>query len=94
MPNARGAHAGSRRGAWGCVTDDSSRCRILVEADWLRDPATGNEFGQRVRIGYAVNPRLWEVEKNEPTGGGIATRLGDPATGASSRSVALCQQSR
>lgn len=35
----------------------------LVEADWLRDPAPGNEFGQRGRIAYAVNPRLWEVEE-------------------------------
>jgi uncharacterized protein DUF3987 len=34
----------------------------LVEADWLRTPAAGTEFGQRGRIAYAVNPRLWEAE--------------------------------
>jgi len=33
----------------------------LVEADWLRPPAAGTEFGQRGRIAYAVNPRLWET---------------------------------
>jgi hypothetical protein len=33
----------------------------LVEADWLRAPVPGTEFGQRGRIAYAVNPRLWEV---------------------------------
>jgi hypothetical protein len=33
----------------------------LVEADWLRSPAPGNEFGQRGRVAYPVNPRLWEV---------------------------------
>jgi hypothetical protein len=32
----------------------------LVEADWLRPPAPGNEFGQRGRVAYAVNPQLWE----------------------------------
>jgi hypothetical protein len=32
---------------------------VLVEADWLRSPASGTEFGQRGRISYAVNPRLW-----------------------------------
>jgi hypothetical protein len=36
---------------------------VLVEADWLRDPAPGAAFGQRGRIAYAVNPRLWEVEE-------------------------------
>jgi Protein of unknown function (DUF3987) len=30
----------------------------LVEADWLRPPAPGNEFGQRGRVAYLVNPRL------------------------------------
>jgi hypothetical protein len=33
----------------------------LVEADWLRPPAPGGEFGQRGRVTYAVNPRLWEA---------------------------------
>jgi hypothetical protein len=33
---------------------------LLVEADWLRPPAPGNEFGQRGRVAYPVNPRLWE----------------------------------
>jgi Protein of unknown function (DUF3987) len=33
----------------------------LVEADWLRAPAQGNTFGQRGRVAYAVNPRLWEA---------------------------------
>lgn len=35
---------------------------MLVEADWLREPTRGNEFGQRGRIAYAVNPRLWAAE--------------------------------
>jgi hypothetical protein len=35
----------------------------LVEADWLRPPAPGTEFGQRGRIAYAVNPRLWEAAR-------------------------------
>jgi hypothetical protein len=35
----------------------------LVEADWLRPPAAGTEFGQRGRIAYAVNPRLWETAR-------------------------------
>ncbi|MGE5269137.1 MAG: DUF3987 domain-containing protein, partial [Thiohalocapsa sp.] len=33
----------------------------LVEADWLRSPAPGGEFGQRGRVAYAVNPRLWKT---------------------------------
>ena len=33
----------------------------LVDADWLRPPMVGTEFGQRGRIAYAVNPRLWEA---------------------------------
>jgi hypothetical protein len=33
----------------------------LVEADWLRPPAPGGEFGQRGRVAYAVNPRLCEA---------------------------------
>jgi hypothetical protein len=37
----------------------------LVEADWLRLPAPGNEFGQRGRIAYPVNPRLL-VAADEP----------------------------
>jgi hypothetical protein len=36
---------------------------VLVEADWLRAPARGDEFGQRGRIAYAVNPRLWETAR-------------------------------
>jgi hypothetical protein len=32
----------------------------LVEADWLRPPTPGTEFGQRGRIAYPVNPRVWE----------------------------------
>ena len=32
---------------------------MLIEADWLREPALGNKFGQRRRIAYAVNPWLW-----------------------------------
>jgi hypothetical protein len=36
---------------------------VLVEADWLQEPAPGHEFGQRGRIAYAVNPRLWEVDE-------------------------------
>jgi hypothetical protein len=33
----------------------------LVEADWLRAPSPGGEFGQRGRVAYPVNPRLWEA---------------------------------
>jgi hypothetical protein len=43
--------AGDIRGAAGA----------LVEADWLRPPAPGSEFGQRGRVAYAVSPRLWEA---------------------------------
>lgn len=39
-----------------------SAADTLVEADLLRTPAQGNEFGQRGRVAYAVNPRLWEAE--------------------------------
>jgi uncharacterized protein DUF3987 len=38
-----------------------SAADALVEADWLRSPTRGNEFGQRGRIAYAVNPRLSEM---------------------------------
>jgi hypothetical protein len=31
---------------------------VLVDADWLRPPTPGTEFGQRGRVAYAVNPRL------------------------------------
>jgi hypothetical protein len=31
---------------------------MLVEAGWLREPVPGNEFGQRGRVAYTVNPRL------------------------------------
>ncbi|HXP04906.1 MAG TPA: hypothetical protein VN808_12350 [Stellaceae bacterium] len=34
---------------------------MLAEADWLREPAPGNEVGQRGRVAHAVNPRLWEA---------------------------------
>jgi Protein of unknown function (DUF3987) len=34
---------------------------VLVESDWLRPPMPGIEFGQRGRVAYAVNPRLWEA---------------------------------
>jgi len=40
---------------------DPRAADTLVEADWLRAPVPGTEFGQRGRIAYAVNPRLWEV---------------------------------
>lgn len=33
----------------------------LIEADWLRPPTPGSEFGQRGRVAYAVNPRLQEL---------------------------------
>ena len=33
----------------------------LVDADWLRSPLPGNEFGQRGRVAYPVNPRLREA---------------------------------
>jgi hypothetical protein len=31
----------------------------LVEADWLRPPAPGDDFGHRGRVAYPINPRLW-----------------------------------
>jgi hypothetical protein len=34
---------------------------VLVEADWLCPPAAGTEFGQRGRVAYPVNPRVWEM---------------------------------
>jgi hypothetical protein len=37
-----------------------SAADALVEADWLRLPAPGTEFGQRGRVAYAINPRLQE----------------------------------
>jgi hypothetical protein len=33
----------------------------LIEADWLRAPAKGTGFGQRGRIVYLVNPKLYGV---------------------------------
>jgi hypothetical protein len=39
-----------------------SAADALVEADWLRPPKPGNEFRQRGRVAYTVNPRLWEAE--------------------------------
>ncbi|HTV46692.1 MAG TPA: DUF3987 domain-containing protein [Stellaceae bacterium] len=33
----------------------------LVDADWLRPPESGKEFGRRGRIAYAVNSRVWEA---------------------------------
>jgi hypothetical protein len=35
----------------------------LIEADWLRPPAPGSEFGQRGRVAYSVNPRLFGDEQ-------------------------------
>jgi hypothetical protein len=40
---------------------DPRSCRVLVEADWLREPSPDTAFGQRGRIAYAVNPQLWEA---------------------------------
>jgi Protein of unknown function (DUF3987) len=33
----------------------------LIEADWLHPPVPGGEFGQRGRVAYAVNSRLWDA---------------------------------
>lgn len=33
----------------------------LIEGDWLRPPMSGTEFGQRGKIAYPINPRLWEA---------------------------------
>src|SRR5258708_33007372 len=41
----------------------------LVEADWLHPPAAGGAVGQRGRVAYALNPRLWEA-------GGVARGAG------------------
>ena len=35
---------------------------VLLEADWLRPPSPGTEFGRRGRVAYPINPRLWETE--------------------------------
>src|SRR5262249_2169817 len=32
---------------------------VLVEADWLREPARG--VGHRGKAAYAINPRIWEA---------------------------------
>jgi hypothetical protein len=37
-----------------------SAADVLVEADWLRSPTRGAGFGQRGRVVYPINPRLWE----------------------------------
>jgi Protein of unknown function (DUF3987) len=34
---------------------------VLVEADWLRVPPSGREFGPRGRVAYAINPRVGEM---------------------------------
>ena len=34
---------------------------VLVEADWLMGPNSGVEFGQRGRLAYSINPRVWEM---------------------------------
>jgi hypothetical protein len=47
----------------GLRTADQIRAaaNALIEADWLRPPAPGSEFGQRGRIAYPVSPRLPET---------------------------------
>jgi hypothetical protein len=47
----------------GLRTADQIRaaCEALIEADWLRPPLPGSEFGQRGKVAYPVNPRLWEA---------------------------------
>jgi hypothetical protein len=47
----------------GLRTADQIRdaAEALVEADWLRAPLPGTEFGQRGKIAYPVNPRLREA---------------------------------
>jgi Protein of unknown function (DUF3987) len=35
----------------------------LLEADWLRPSVPGNQFGQRGRVAYPVNPRIWEAAR-------------------------------
>jgi hypothetical protein len=34
---------------------------VLVEADWLREPNPGTEYGKRGKVAYQVNPRLLEA---------------------------------
>src|SRR5258707_15533030 len=46
----------------------------LVEADWLHPPAAGSVSGQRGRIAYAINPRLWQGA-GWGAGGGPSPRL-------------------
>ena len=54
-----------RRVGYATVEPDEARDlfirHALVEADWLRPPTPGSEFGQRGRIVYTVNPRVWEA---------------------------------
>jgi hypothetical protein len=47
----------------GLRTADQIRnaAEVLVEADWFRAPVPGSEFGQRGKVAYPVNPRLWEA---------------------------------
>ena len=33
--------------------------KVLVEADWLRDPPKGD--GHRGRAAYAISPQVWEM---------------------------------
>jgi len=37
-------------------------CAVLVEADWVKDPEPGVDFGRRGRIAYLVNPALRDAE--------------------------------
>ena len=46
----------------------------LVEADWLRPPAPGSEFGQRGRIAYTVNPACGR-RHHEPLGRDVRRAL-------------------
>ena len=49
--------------------DIDAAAAVLVDADWLQQPARGTAFAPRVRHAYPINPRLWELD----FGGGFFT---------------------
>jgi hypothetical protein len=45
--------------------DIDAAASVLVDADWLQQPARGRDFGPRARHAYPVNPRLWELDMRD-----------------------------
>jgi Protein of unknown function (DUF3987) len=42
--------------------DIDDAAAVLVDADWLQQPARGKDFAPRLRHAYPINPRLWESD--------------------------------